>query len=192
MASAASPLTPRGHIAGAVSRLSRRGAERLVATTNRPPSVHPCLPKTASGAIRPSSAAPTHRAAIGLRGGAAIASAGPAWPLAVAVSATGALLLAALVSSAFRTGGGGAPMPSVQPSASSFTFAPTTVPDLAGLPRPAEGVVHLVATTADGTPDRQRRRARRSRHHRHHRRRRAGATAIVAYLADGTAARRRR
>jgi len=69
--------------------------------------------------------------------------------VAVAVSATGALLMAALVSSAFRTGGGGADA-TVQPSASSFTFAPTTVRDLPDLPRPAEGAVHLVATTAAG------------------------------------------
>lgn len=69
--------------------------------------------------------------------------------LAVVVSATGALLMAALVSSAFRTGGGGAAA-TVQPTASSFTFAPTTVHELPDLPRPAEGTVHVVASMADG------------------------------------------
>jgi S1-C subfamily serine protease len=69
--------------------------------------------------------------------------------LAVAVSATGALLVAALVSSAFRTGGGGAAA-TVEPSASSFSFAPTTARDLPDLGRPAEGAVYVVATTSAG------------------------------------------
>src|SRR5215211_5802612 len=59
--------------------------------------------------------------------------------LAAAVGATGALLI----------GSGGASA-TVEPSASTLSFAPTTVGgDRLG--RPAEGVVHLVATTADGT-----------------------------------------
>lgn len=104
--------------------------------------------------------------------------------VAAAVSATGALLIVALATSAFRAGGGGASA-TVEPSVSSFSFAPTTLGD-AGLGRPPEGTVHLVATTANGP-------------------RVAsgvvldargtiattavavlGATAIVAYLADGS------
>ena len=105
--------------------------------------------------------------------------------LAVAVSATGALLVAALVSSAFRAGGGGAAA-TVQSSASSFSFAPTTVRDLPDLARPPEGAVHLVATTnaglriaggvvldAHGTIATTAAAV-------------FGATAIVVYLADGS------
>jgi S1-C subfamily serine protease len=104
--------------------------------------------------------------------------------LAAAVGATGALLIAVLATSALRTGGGGAAA-TVEPSASSFSFAPTTVGG-DGLGRPAEGVVHLVATTANGTRtvsgvvlDARGTIATTAAAV-------LGATAIVAYLADGS------
>jgi S1-C subfamily serine protease len=104
--------------------------------------------------------------------------------VAVAVGATGAILIGVLAASVLRGGGGGASA-TVERSASSFTFSPTTIGG-DSLGRPAEGAVHLVATTPDGT-------------------RLAsgvvldargtiattaaavlGATGLVAYLADGT------
>jgi S1-C subfamily serine protease len=104
--------------------------------------------------------------------------------LAAAVSATGALLIAVLAATALHGGGGGAAA-TVEPSASSFSFAPTTVSG-DGLGRPAEGVVHLVATTVDGTRmvsgvvlDARGTIATTAAAV-------IGATAIVAYLADGT------
>ena len=69
--------------------------------------------------------------------------------LAAAVGATGALLIVVLATSALTGGGGNGAVAKAQPSASTFSFAPTTIPDSLG--RPAEGVVHLVATTIDGT-----------------------------------------
>src|SRR4051812_31655728 len=68
--------------------------------------------------------------------------------LAAAVGATGALLIVVLATSALRGGGGGA-VATLEPSASTFSFAPTTIGG-DGLGRPAEGAVHLVATTPDG------------------------------------------
>jgi S1-C subfamily serine protease len=68
--------------------------------------------------------------------------------LAAAVGATGALLIVVLATSALRSGGGGAAA-TVEPSVSTFSFAPTTVGG-DGLGRPAEGAVHLVATTPGG------------------------------------------
>ena len=65
------------------------------------------------------------------------------------MGATGALLIVVLATSALHGGGGGAAA-KVEPSASTFSFAPTTTGG-DSLGRPAEGVVHLVATTVDGT-----------------------------------------
>ncbi len=104
--------------------------------------------------------------------------------LAAAVSATGALLIAVLAATALQGGGGGAGA-TVEPSASSFSFAPTTIGG-DGLGRPAEGVVHLVATTVDGTRtvsgvvlDARGTIATTAAAV-------LGATTMVAYLADGT------
>ena len=69
--------------------------------------------------------------------------------VAVVVSATGALLIAGLVSAALRTGGGGSAV--VESSATSFGFTATSFPAVPGLGRPSDGVVHLIATTVDGT-----------------------------------------
>jgi S1-C subfamily serine protease len=69
--------------------------------------------------------------------------------LAAAVGATGALLIVVLATSALQGDGTGAAA-TVQPSASTFSFAPTTTGG-DSLGRPAEGIVHLVATTIDGT-----------------------------------------
>ena len=117
-----------------------------------------------------------------------VAPSGPSHPsrtriaLAAAVSATGALLIAVLATSALRGGGGASA--TVEPSVSSFSFAPTTVGG-DGLGRPAEGIVHLVVTTLDGTKtvsgvvlDARGTIATTAAV--------IGATAIVAYLADGS------
>jgi S1-C subfamily serine protease len=69
--------------------------------------------------------------------------------VAVAVGATGAILIGVLAASVLRGGGGGASA-TVERSVSSFTFTPTTIGGDA-LGRPAEGAVHLVATTPSGT-----------------------------------------
>jgi len=68
--------------------------------------------------------------------------------VAVVASATGALLVAALVSVALRTGGNGRAA-IIESSATSFGLT-TTLPAVAGLGRPSDGMVHLVATTDGG------------------------------------------
>jgi putative serine protease PepD len=68
--------------------------------------------------------------------------------VAVVASATGALLVAALVSVALRTGDSRRAAV-VESSATSFGFT-TTLPGVTGLARPPDGVVHLVAATDDG------------------------------------------
>jgi serine protease Do len=105
--------------------------------------------------------------------------------LAIAVSATSAILVAAFITTSFRPGGGGAAAV-VEPTASSYSFAPTTVPDLPDLARPPDGVVHLVATTSSGQHigsgvvlDTHGTIATTAAAV-------AGATSIVAYLADGS------
>ena len=69
--------------------------------------------------------------------------------LAVAVGATGVLLIGVIVASALRSSDG-SPSALVEPTPSTLTFAPTTVGDLPELGRPADGAVHLVATTSSG------------------------------------------
>ena len=68
--------------------------------------------------------------------------------VAVMASATGALLVAALVSMALRTGGNGRAA-IIESSATSFGLT-TTLPGVAGLGRPSDGMVHLVAATDGG------------------------------------------
>jgi S1-C subfamily serine protease len=104
--------------------------------------------------------------------------------LAVAASATGALLIVVFATSALTSGGGSAAT-TVKPSASTFTFAPTTL-GVDGLGRPAEGTVHLVAQTPDGEKlasgivlDARGTIATTAAAV-------LGATGVVAYLADGT------
>jgi S1-C subfamily serine protease len=104
--------------------------------------------------------------------------------LAVAVGATGALLIVVLTTSALTSGGGSAAT-TTKSSASTFTFAPTTLGG-DGRGRPAEGAVHLVATTADGEQvasgvvlDARGTIATTAAAV-------LGATGLVAYLADGT------
>jgi putative serine protease PepD len=69
--------------------------------------------------------------------------------VAVVVSATGALLVAGLVSVALRTGGNGRAAV-IESSATSFGFAATTLPAVTGVGRPSDGFVHLVAATDSG------------------------------------------
>jgi putative serine protease PepD len=69
--------------------------------------------------------------------------------VAVVVSATGALLVAGLVSVALRTGGSGRAAV-IESSATSFGFAATTLPVMTGAGRPPDGVVHLVVATDSG------------------------------------------
>ena len=106
--------------------------------------------------------------------------------LAVAVGATGALLIVVLATvGLLHRRRRGAP-PTVQPSASTFSFAPTTDRRPTAWAAPAEGAVHLVATTVDGTQvasgvvlDARGTIATTAAAV-------LGATGVVAYLADGT------
>ena len=68
--------------------------------------------------------------------------------VAVVASATGALLVAALVSLALRTGGSGRAA-IIESSATSFGLG-TTLPAVTGLGRPSDGVAYLIAATDDG------------------------------------------
>jgi S1-C subfamily serine protease len=68
--------------------------------------------------------------------------------VAVVASATGALLVAALVSLALRTGGSGRAAV-IESSATSFGLS-TTLPAVTGLGRPSDGVAYLVAATDNG------------------------------------------
>ena len=68
--------------------------------------------------------------------------------VAVVASATSALLVAALVSLALRTGGSGRAAV-IESSATSFGLS-TTLPAVTGLGRPSDGVAYLVAATDDG------------------------------------------
>jgi S1-C subfamily serine protease len=68
--------------------------------------------------------------------------------VAVVASATGALLVAGLVSLALRTGGSGRAAV-IESSATSFGLS-TTLPAVAGLGRPSDGVAYLIAATDGG------------------------------------------
>ena len=170
-------MRPTGHAAtaaGSVSRLRRRGAERLVATTSRSP-FRPPLPPEDRVWRHPSELGGAGHAgrAAGFVAVAAVAlqpdprrrSRSPSAPPAPCSGRPGQL-----GASAPAAAGPLRPC-SRRPAASRFapTHRRATCPTSR---RPADGVVHLVATTADRPPDRQRRRARHARHDRHHRRRR--------------------